>query len=93
MSKKIGCPPGSKLVEEKRNGEVVSRYCVEPNIIAVYIRGGLCVDVVNLPHGYKYEVRDWDDQEEPPEDRNNWPGRGIEDTVYDWYGPVSSTKK
>ena len=81
MTKKHGCPPGSKLVEEKINGKVTSRYCVEPKIVAVYVKGGCVQDVVNLPHGWRYEIRDWDDTEDPNDDSCKWPGIGIEDTV------------
>ena len=45
--------------------------CVKPKTITVYTSGGTILDVINLPIGWEYEIRDHDNVDEDPKAR--WP--------------------
>ncbi|MBU1067757.1 hypothetical protein KKE60_08215 [Patescibacteria group bacterium] len=64
MAKKKSCPSGYS-----RDG---TGSCVRPKTVTVYTRGGAILDVVNLPRGWRYEIRDHDNAMEDPKAR--WPG-------------------
>ena len=75
MAKKVGCPVGYKLIKDAAGNNI----CVKPKTVYVYTEGGLVNDVINLPKGHTYAIRDWD---EVKAGEMGWAGIGLTDPRY-----------